>query len=575
MMLKKPTVFVNSIAYLSIILIVGIYYSVCYSNSYNFFFQDDYHLLSFVNTAYNPLLTFTEKLQALWSLHNEHRIVFPRLFVLIDCYLQGHIDWKVLNTVATLYYLGIFIIFSLFIKRLKLSIIYVVPIAFIIFQPASTDNYLWTISTLQQVGNIFWAMLLFYSVCFFSPKYFWISIILVLVLTFTHGNGLFSFPVVALILLFQKRFKQLIIWICLMIFVAMIYFWGYQNGQNSNLAGSLSDPTRLALCFGGFWGSFVSIISHRLETYYQAITLGFIVFVTLLFFNLRLTYHETLTLFNKKHSTIQAKESSVNGHFLLAYFIFFTITALLVTLSRSWSGLESSFANRYLHNSFILFVLFYCTLLYYLPTFKRSIVGSFLILGIVFNAFSWYQNFDRIIYIKYLNQAEAFNYQHDKITVENAASFNRNIRDVLAQSFQNGVSVFPDNFLQPSIFNAANQIPDFSSQYNLVISKDSLLMLDAKESHYLPRVMLKNTTLPYDGQAFVVFKSSKNTYIYPVLHQKSGRRRFMQLEPYFTKGFSTSVLLDSFEKNTYQIGIIQKINNQLVCHFTPQSINVR
>ncbi|MET3128774.1 hypothetical protein ABID42_003893 [Arcicella rosea] len=567
--------FSTVVSYFAIILVICFFYFICYSYSFNFFFQDDYHLLCFVNTTHHSQLSFGDKLKALWSLHNEHRIVFPRLFVLIGDYFQGHIDWKVLNTIATLYYLGIFIIFAKFLQQMKLAIWYLVPVAFYIFQPACTENYLWTISTLQQVGNIFWAMLLFYTINFFKKKYFWVSILLVIILTFTHGNGLFSFPVVALILIFQKRFKALAIWLSLMIFIAVIYFWGYQNGQNSNLAGSLSNPVRLLLCFGAFWGSFISVASHSLGTFYLAIALGFFVFIILSFFNVKTIYINSLYLFKKDDKRLVNNYLSNENLFLLASFLFFSITALLVALSRSWSGLESSFANRYLHNSYIIFVLFYCGLLCYLPKFRVLIGNTFLVTGLLFNLFAWYQNFDKIIFQKHLNQSEAYNYQHNKTTIENVASFNRNISVILAQSFQNGVSIFPENYLNQPISVISTDNSDVEDKYKVEISKDSSILLDAKKAIYLPKVLLKNTQLDYQGQAFVLFKSPKNTYVYPVYHQKSGRRKFLQMNPYFTAGFYTSVLLDSFEKNTYQIGIVQKINNRIVCHFTKQTIVIQ
>lgn len=573
-LLNKKTI-TNSASYAAIVLIICFYYFICYQYSFNFFFQDDYHLLSFVTSANSAQISFTDKLKAIWSLHNEHRIVFPRLFVLLGNFFQGHLDWKVLNTIATSYYFGIFLLFTKFLKQLKLSVWYAVPIAFLIFQPSCTENYLWTISTLQQVGNIFWAMLLFYSICFFPRKYFWISLILVIILTFTHGNGLFCFPVVALLLIFQKRFQALIVWVVFMTFVAICYFWGYQNGQNSNLAGSLSDPVRLILCFGGFWGSFLSVASHSVTTFRLASIFGLLVFLILAFFSVRTIYKNLCELFQKNFKNQLEENPDKKNFFVLALFLFFSITALLVALSRSWSGLESSFANRYLHNSYLIFALLYCTLLCFLPKL-RSIIGYvFLLIGLVFNLFAWYQNFEKVIFQKHLNQSEAYNYQHNKITIENVASFNRNIDSTLAESFKKGVSIFSENYLNQPISMIESTNSELLASYNVEISKDSSILLDNLKTIYLPKVFIRNTQLPYQGQVFILFKSSNKTYIYPVYHQKSGRRKFLQMNPYFTNGFQTSVLLDSFEKNIYKIGILQKINNQIVCHFTKQVLTIQ
>ena len=119
----------NKFSVLAILLVIFIFYFACYHFSYNFFYQDDFHLLRFVTIFQDSSIPFQQKINALYDQHNEHRIIFPRLFVLIDYYIQGHLDWKILNTISALYYLGIFTFFALIIKKINLSNWYVVPVA--------------------------------------------------------------------------------------------------------------------------------------------------------------------------------------------------------------------------------------------------------------------------------------------------------------------------------------------------------------------------------------------------------------------------------------------------------------
>lgn len=63
---------------------------------YNFFFADDYHLLRYVTDS-QQASSFKEQFSLLFDLHNEHRIIFPRLFTLLTYQIEGFINWKTFN----------------------------------------------------------------------------------------------------------------------------------------------------------------------------------------------------------------------------------------------------------------------------------------------------------------------------------------------------------------------------------------------------------------------------------------------------------------------------------------------
>ena len=376
--------FFDRLSLIGISIIILIFYFFCNKFSYNFFYQDDFHLLRFVTIFEDNTVSFQEKLYALNGLHNEHRIIFPRLFTLIDYYLQGHIDWQVYNVVSALYYLGIFMFFAIIIKKINLAYWYILPVALFIFQPSSYQNFYWTISILQQVGNLFWAMFLFYSLVYFKPEKFWISLVLIILLTYTHGNGLFAFGVGGFLLFLQKRFIQLSIWIGLMVVIATFYFWGYYTAQNSNVMGSLSNPLRLIYCFGGFWGGFLFDLSKNSFQLIFTILGGLIIFTALLLINFKLILNHFFTKIKTQFQSYFPQENL----FLLACFLYLTITAALVALSRSWISIEAGFQNRYLHNSVIALVLLYITILHYNSLMIRKSVGIIMLfVGLFFNIF--------------------------------------------------------------------------------------------------------------------------------------------------------------------------------------------
>ena len=553
--------FSDVLSIFGISIIIFVFYYFCNKFSYNFFYQDDFHLLRFVTIFNDNSVNLQEKFNALYGLHNEHRIVFPRLFALIDYYLQGHIDWQILNVVSALYYLGIFTFFALIIKKINLSLWYILPVALFIFQPSSYQNFYWTISILQQVGNLFWAMFLFYSLVYFRPEKFWIPLSLIIVLTFTHGNGLFAFGVGGLLLFLQKRFMQLGIWIGLMVIVTIFYFWGYYTAQNSNISGSLSNPVRLIGCFGGFWGGFIYDFFKNTNKTIFTILWGLVVFVLLLIVNSKLLLNYFLNNIRTKFQTYFPQENL----FLLACFLYLTVTAFLVALSRSWISISAGFQNRYLHNSVIALILLYITILHYNSGQLRKTVGIIMLfIGLFFNIFSWYNNFELLTFQRKSQEADAVNYQFNKISIVNDKSFNVNIKSILEQSYHQRVSVFPNSPLITVVNNLDRFTIPQITDYQIEIKKDSIIEPNNVSSSYKDIFYFNNLSLPYKGDVYIVMKSSKNTFISPTGHRKNSKINLLKTGQFFTDGFVTTLTTNAIPKNEYQIGIIQKVHNRLI-----------
>ena len=555
------TSILSKLSVMAILIVISTFFLASYYFSYNFFYQDDFHLLRFVTIFQDDSIGFQDKLAALYDQHNEHRIIFPRLFVLIDYYIQGYLDWKVLNVISALYYLGIFSFFAIIIKKLNLSFWYILPVALLIFQPSSFENFYWTISILQQVGNWFWALFLFYSLTYFKPSKFWVSILLIVVLTFTHGNGLFGFGVGGLLLILQKRYKNLAIWGGLMIVITGFYFHGYFTAQNSNISGSLSDPIRLIGCFGGFFGSFINDFFNNSNQVAITILGGLLIFLLLALINLKLILNYFFKTFYSKFDRYFPNENQ----FLFACFLYLSITATLVALSRSWSSIEAGFQNRYLHNSVIALVLLYVTILHYKSLKLKQFVGILmLIFGVIFYIFSWYSNYELLALQKKSQESDAVNYQLNGISIVNDKSFNNNIKSILEQSFNDGISVFPESELLTSVKDLKLIESPQSNDCQIDIKKDSLLTFNISNSNYRDVYQFNNYNLPYEGDTYLILKSARNTFISPTNHRRNRKIEFLKTVQFFTDGFYTSIMTDAMPENEYQVGILQKVKN----HFT-------
>ena len=554
--------FIKYLPSLIITAIIAIFYIVCNHFSYNFFYQDDYHLLRFVTVIEDNSVSFQEKLSTLWGQHNEHRIIFPRLITLVDYYIQGHIDWAILNVISALYYFGIFYFFFKILQKYELNSWYVLPVALLIFQPAAYENYYWTISILQQVGNVFWAIFLFYSLVYFKPSKFWISLVLVFVLTFTHGNGLFAFGVGGILLFLQKRYRHLGIWIGFMIIIAIAYFYGYYTAQNSNISGSLSNLKRLIGCFGGFWGIFFKDI---LNTTNRAILAGLGIFLVLFLINVRLMFTYLIPKYSSKFENYFPQKNL----FLFACFSYLAITAGLVALSRSWASIDAAFQNRYLHNSVIGFVLLYCTLLLY---HSEKIKKYTFILGLLFSSvyyvFSWYSNYEFLRFQQQTQESDAVNYALNGITAVNDKYFNMNIESVLKKSFKDGISVFPKSDLKNVVNNLDKYKSTSKANFPIEILKDSVLSFNISNSHYRPVFHFINLNFPLSDKVYLLLKSDKNTFIFATNHRRNRKSEFIKTAQFFTNGFYTSQMTDAMPTGEYLVGILQQKSEKSFHYFT-------
>ena len=559
--------FRNYLPSILIITVVAIFYFVCIHFSYNFFYQDDYHLLRFVTVIEDNSVSLQEKFNALWGLHNEHRIIFPRLITLLDYIIQGHIDWGVLNVVSALYYLGIFYFFYKIIIKNSFNNWYVLPVALLIFQPSAYENFFWTISILQQVGNVFWAMFLFYSIVYFKPSKFWISLLLVFILTFTHGNGLFAFAVGGLLLILQKRYKELLIWIGFMIVITFLYFYHYYTAQNSNIAGSLSNLSRLIGCFGGFWGV---CFKEIFDSTNYAILVGLVLFSILFLINLRVIFTALFSKYNPKFEKFFPQKNL----FLLACFLYFTITSGLVALSRSWSSIDAAFQNRYLHNSVIALVLLYTTLLLYKSNFIRKIILSLgLILGLSYYIFAWYQNYEFLVFQHQNQESDAVNYALNGVTTVNDKFFNDDIKEVLSNSFKKNISIMPFTSLKNTIQNIEKYTVKSKVDYLITLGKDSILTFNITNSHYRPVYHFTNVDFPASNRIYLTLKSTQNTFVFATNHRKIRKVDFLKSGQFFTNGFYVSIITNAIPSGEYAVGILQKSDDNSF-HFYPTTSKI-
>ena len=229
--------------YCFIILPVIIFYWVFFKFTVNAPINDDYQaILDFINKIISTD-SYTEKIKLIFSQHNEHRIVYDRIWTIISYKLQRNVDFNFLSFIGNLSLLGIAIILFKRFVLLQKHVLLFFPITIFIFNLSLWENVTFAMATLS---NFTVYLFIFISLSFITSNTLdkkiniYLSILFFFLATLTQGGGLFLLPVSLLILLYKKEYYNFLIYVAFSVILLVMYFYDYQKpSQNLDLITSI------------------------------------------------------------------------------------------------------------------------------------------------------------------------------------------------------------------------------------------------------------------------------------------------------------------------------------------------
>ncbi len=359
-----------STKYLLIATIVIAYYASVLIFTQNFPISDDFALLNFLN-KYEKSNSLSDKVNLLFSQHNEHKIVSTKLFFLAYHQIFGNLNFIWLNFIGNLAILGIYItIIVQFIrasnngtKNNKLFHILLI-LTCLLFQYGSAESMLWTMASLSNYYTLLFSFISFFFIIKNGVGNFLVAILFATLSTFTQGNGLFVFPIGLLFLFYQKNYKFLCLWAIATAAVSYIYFYNYTlPTAHSSPIQSIKQIYEIVFFTLALLGStFGTGGSH-----YPMLTKFFLVpsivtGISVVGFNIFLGCKGYL----KKRS------------FFFLVNIFLIFTAFAVALSRIDFGYSQALVSRYHINSALILISSFILILQYLDSKEKIIPGSIL-----------------------------------------------------------------------------------------------------------------------------------------------------------------------------------------------------
>ncbi|MFN8356743.1 MAG: hypothetical protein U0Y10_19980 [Spirosomataceae bacterium] len=541
---------------------VGIYFWTVHRHAVDFFYADDFHLFKTIVWV-KESTSWKTVVELFIQQHNEHRIVVPRLITWLDYWLEGHVNFRSLIFLGNLSWLGVLIILFQRYRTLNLpSLFYFLPIPFLLFQPQFSDNVTWAISGLQQTVIILLALLIITQLS--KPKLnIGLAIALTVVATFTHGNGMFIFLVGIVLLSLRKAWKALGIWIGILACIVLFYFWNYQAGQNANIGGSLANPLRLLAGFFAFWGSLASVFSKNPMA---AVVLGGLIF---LLHSIKVVQFFGIYFQNKSRGLLP--ETTL---FLVGCYVFFSITAGLVSLSRSWGGIESILMTRYAHYSPLLVSL---CLLWWLPNLlaaksrlfslpTNQLISTFIFgFSLIFNALSYYYFTPELLVRQQSLWADSYNWKHHQTFLGYPRSFTENIKSVYQQAEQMGICQTPTPFEQ-----LIAQPPSPTATIPVQLSRFATQDQDASGVYQRQYAHVEQVSLEPDN--YLWLRSQEQPYLVSTIQKRASKKIFFTTTHTLGNGFSANLLTESLPKGEYQIAIVQLKNTKPFVFLTPQTL---
>jgi hypothetical protein len=324
-----------------------VFYALFFRYTVDIPVNDDYRaILQFMNT-YLETLSFFERLKLIFSQHNEHRIVYDRLWVLINYALAGKINFNFLCLIGNLSLTGIFYILSLRLRQLAVSWIYFIPVSVLIFNIAFWENMTFAMAGMSNFTVFLFVLLSLYFLTedATKAKHIFLSIFFMIAAVFTQGGGIFAVPVSIFILLIKKQYKYAIIYFACSAVILFLFFYRYVSpSYHPDVINTLINYKIKALLFafsflGNAFNYFLIYTNDQDKSIGLAGLLGFGLLIVFLYIIKTKYYRKNL--------------------FVFSIMLLMVIVAFVTGINRCQMGLETSGASRYRINGVIFVIALY------------------------------------------------------------------------------------------------------------------------------------------------------------------------------------------------------------------------
>ena len=246
------------------LVVIVVFYWLSAKFSIDIPWFDDVENIPYFLINYIGAPTWLDKWQTIIFPNNEHRVLTARLIVLAQYFLSGHLNFRVLSFCGNLSVLFLFGFLARGYLRQRGKWYLLVPVAFFIFNFQSYSGIFMTIMSMQYQMVIFLSVACFYFLSERSSTFLILAILIAYVDTFSMGNGMMVWPSGVILLLFQQRWKETVLWTFAGAVSIYLYFYGHDfvQGNDKAFAYISEYPFRTVIVFFTMLGGDFDILPH-------------------------------------------------------------------------------------------------------------------------------------------------------------------------------------------------------------------------------------------------------------------------------------------------------------------------
>lgn len=245
------------------------FYLILEAYTSNIPYTDDFNLLETIH-HFHVANGFVGKIEVLFEQVNQHRFAFERTVMLIMYFFTGTVNIKTQILLGNLALLGIFYLLFLTFKKEQISWYYFIPVPYVLFNLVYFENAVWGIAAIQNTPLIFFAFLSAYGMGKNDQKGWYLGVAAALLTTFTSGSGILTWIIGTLILVLQKRFKLLFVWLAIALAIVLFYFLFDYQVIPSHTGSIWPHPIFNLIFVFAFWGNalYLDVIHPIANSFY-------------------------------------------------------------------------------------------------------------------------------------------------------------------------------------------------------------------------------------------------------------------------------------------------------------------
>src|SRR5436190_10173271 len=191
---------------LCVALPIGFHYFLLDKYAVNIPYLDDFPtILDFLNNFTQT--DFPGKIKLLFAQHMEHRIVFSKLFFLLDYYVLGGVNFKSIILLGNTGLIACLFALYRVTPGDTNKLFYFLPIPFFLIQSQHFESAYWAMACIQNFYVAAFAILALLQLNTPTRKGFWLAALFSILAIFTSGSGIFVPLCGVLLLILQRQFN--------------------------------------------------------------------------------------------------------------------------------------------------------------------------------------------------------------------------------------------------------------------------------------------------------------------------------------------------------------------------------